>query len=270
LSPPPADLRVCAATRGTQVLTDGTTQSAATTLSRVTSRLVAVGMLGAAVASSAALSSTARDRASAAGQFCSSGVRGDFDRDRRADVARVGSARRGCDRRWTLVVRLGAGGSVARSLDRDRAQLEARRLCQGVKCTAFGAHDIDGDGRDELEVADETPATGGAVVVYGLARGWIRPLKPLRRGGRERELMTFFYLGSANGAPGLCAANEPRAGSLSRSTRCMRRRRTAGPTSTRPHMPSRAECSAFSQRAHTRVGRIAFGRPCRCQVVDVE
>jgi hypothetical protein len=199
LSPPPADLRVCAATRGTQVLTDGTTQSAATTLSRVTSRLVAVGMLGAAVASSAALPSTATDRASAAGQFCSSRVRGDFDGDGRADVARVGSARKGCDSRWTVVVRLGAGRSVARSLDRDRAQLEARRLCQGVKCRAFGAHDLDRDGRDELEVADETPATGDAVVVYGLAHGWLRPLKRLRRGARERELITFFYLGSANG-----------------------------------------------------------------------
>jgi hypothetical protein len=160
---------------------------------------VAVGILGAAVASSAALPSTARDSASAAGQFCSSRVRGDFDGDGRADVARVGSARRGCDGRWTVVVRLGAGRSVARSLDRDRAQLEARRLCQGVKCRASGAHDLDRDGRDELEVADETPATGDAVVVYGLARGWLRPFKRLRRGGRERELLTFFYLGSANG-----------------------------------------------------------------------
>ncbi len=149
----------------------------------------------------------ARDRPASGGLFCSSRVRGDFDGDRRPDIARVGSVRRGCGTRWTVVIRLGAGPSLVHSLDREVLPLEQTRMCS-VGCTAFGAHDLDRDGRDELEVADATPATGDAVVVYRLFRGSLHPLRR-RSGMRRQKLMLLMYTGSVTSGSWVVCRDRP-------------------------------------------------------------
>jgi hypothetical protein len=86
---------------------------------------------------------------------------------------------------------------VTRSLDRDiLPQLEADQGCQ-QPCTAFGAHDLDGRGRDELEIADTTPATGDAVMVYRLTGRTLAPLKLRYRPRGRAQLMELSYTGSA-------------------------------------------------------------------------
>jgi len=139
-----------------------------------------------------------------------SSVRGDFDGDGRRDVALVGSAQKDCRARWTVRVHPASGAATMRVLDRDVLQeLESSRLCL-AGCTAFAAHDLNRDGRDELEVADNTPATGDAVVVYRLLHGSLRPLKVRTRTGAYK-LMLLSYNGSVTGGAWVVCRDRPQA-----------------------------------------------------------
>jgi hypothetical protein len=137
-------------------------------------------------------------------------VRGDFDGDGRRDVALVGSAQKDCQARWKVTLRLASGTATTRVLDRDALQeLESSRLCL-PGCNAFAAHDLNRDGRDELEVADITPATGDAVVAYRLIHGSVRPLKVRTRAGAYK-LMLLSYNGSATGGAWVVCRDRPQA-----------------------------------------------------------
>jgi hypothetical protein len=157
-----------------------------------------------------AWASASAHTASAARPFCASSVRGDFDGDGRRDVALVGSAQKTCRTRWTVSVQLASGAATKRLLDRDvLMELESSRLCL-VGCTAFAAHDLNRDGRDELEVADNTPATGDAVLVYRLLHGSLRPLKVRTRTGAYK-LMLLSYNGSVTGGAWVVCRDRPQA-----------------------------------------------------------
>ena len=169
-----------------------------------------VNALAVALLCGIASAKATRHSVSAARLFCGSSVHGDFDGDGRRDVALVGSVRKDCRARWTVTVHLASGPVATRRLDHDILQeLESSRLCL-VGCTAFAAHDLNRDGRDELEVADNTPATGDAVVVYRLLHGSLRPLKLRTRTGAFK-LMLLSYNGSATGGAWVVCRDRPQA-----------------------------------------------------------
>jgi hypothetical protein len=94
-----------------------------------------------------------------------------------------------------VTARLASGSAPTHVLDGDAfTQVEAGRLCSAY-CTAFAAHDLTADGRDEIEVADRTPATGYIVVGYRLLHTSLRPLKARTRNGAY-HLMALLYTGS--------------------------------------------------------------------------
>ena len=163
----------------------------------------------AALAGSAGWASASRTTL-ASRMHCASSVRGDFDGDGRSDVGLVGSARRDCRAGWTVTVRLASGSAPAHVLDKDAfPQVEDGRLCV-VGCTAFAARDLTGDGRDELEVADDTPATGSIVVGYRLLRGSLRPLKARARSGAY-HVMGFLHTGSVTYGSWVVCRDRPKA-----------------------------------------------------------
>jgi hypothetical protein len=172
-------------------------------------RTLVISALAVVLVCGTAWASASAHTASAARPFCASSVRGDFDGDGRRDVALVGSAQKDCRAHWTVRVQLASGAATMRVLDRDVLQeLESSRLCL-VGCTAFEAHDLNRDGRDELEVGDKTPATGDAVVVYRLLHGSLRPLEVRTRTGAYK-LMLLSYNGSVTGGAWVVCRDRPR------------------------------------------------------------
>ena len=143
--------------------------------------------------------------------FCASSVRGKFDGRRRGEVAVVGSRRRSCRGPWQVLLRLANGRTVKRSLDRDVLPgLEEDHVCELAGCRVFGARDLDRDGRDELEIADNAPATGVVVAVYQLAGGSIRMLNVRARRGRRPAPMELLYLAGGTESSWVVCRDSPR------------------------------------------------------------
>jgi len=81
------------------------------------------------------------------------------------------------------------------ALDRIRCRTPNRtpgNACEHVGCRAFGAHDLEREGRDELEIADETPASGVVAAVYRLVGLRLLKLRA-RRTGRDSP-MEFLHI----------------------------------------------------------------------------
>lgn len=141
--------------------------------------IAALAIASAAVVAGVGPSGATTNGPSGSAGYCTSSTRGDFDGDGRQDVARLS----GCHGVWRVAIRLATGLRITRSLAHDALPgLEEHAMCLAY-CTAWGAHDLNGDRRDELEIADDTPAAGVIVAAYRLVGKSLQPLKVRRAGG---------------------------------------------------------------------------------------
>lgn len=113
---------------------------------------------------------------STAGQACTSRVPGDFDGDRRRDMAVVSTSGRSCDSTrgaWSLVVRLSSGERLRIPLTRNLSVWTTRCF----PCRAFAAPDFNADGKAEIEVSVGRGASQEQVAVFEVGGGRIYRLR---------------------------------------------------------------------------------------------